>query len=81
MCSGMDGRKWGLDSWNTCSHSVEEDSEVHPAFYTMGTSEPEDLWSQGGPWEGNMTIAVLSTFAKHVFVVLLSTLHHLFSRR
>jgi len=79
-CSGMDFRKWELDSWNTSSHSVEEDSEVHPA-HTIGTSEPEELWSQGGPWEGNMTIAVSSSFAKHVFVVLLSTLDNFSIRR
>jgi hypothetical protein len=65
----MGGRKWGLDSWNTSSHGVEKKFEVHPACYKMVTSEPEEWWSQGGLWQRNMTIAVSSAFAKHVFVV------------
>jgi len=47
----------------------------------MGTSQPEDLWLLGGTLEGNMSTAVSSAFAKHVCVVLLSTLHNFFSRR
>jgi hypothetical protein len=62
-------------------HGVEKKSEVHPACYKMVTSEPEEWRSQGGLWHRNITIAVSSAFAKHVFVVLLSALYNFFIRR
>jgi hypothetical protein len=68
--------KWSAgyrgSSLGTSSHIIEEESEIHPACYTMGTSEPEERWSQCGPWEGTLPFWNMRLWSYFVYYVISS---------